>query len=59
MDERKRRGDRGEAAVSAALEARGYRILARQYRCRWGELDLVAWDPAGILCFVEVALHWL
>ena len=54
MDERKRRGDRGEAAVSAALEARGYRILARQYRCRWGELDLVAWDPAGILCFVEV-----
>ena len=54
MDERKRRGDRGEAAVSAALEARGYRILARQYRCRWGELDLVAWDPAGVLCFVEV-----
>ena len=54
MDERKRRGDRGEAAVSAALEARGYRILARQYRCRWGEIDLVAWDPAGILCFVEV-----
>lgn len=54
MDERKRRGDRGEAAAAAALARRGYRILARQYRCRWGEIDLVAWDPAGVLCFVEV-----
>lgn len=54
MDERRRRGDRGEAAVAAALERRGYRILERQYRCRWGEIDLVAWDPAGVLCFVEV-----
>jgi len=54
VDERKKRGDRGEAAVADALERRGCAILERQYRCRWGELDLVAWDPAGILCFVEV-----
>ena len=54
MDERRRRGDRGEAAAAAALERRGYRVLERQYRCRWGEIDLIARDPSGILCFVEV-----
>ena len=54
MDERKRRGNRGEDAVADALERRGYRILERQYRCRWGEIDLIAWAPEGILCFVEV-----
>ena len=54
MDERKRRGDRGEAAVAAALERRGYAIAARQYRCRWGEIDLIARSPEGVLCFVEV-----
>ena len=54
MDERKRRGNRGEDVVAAALERRGYRVLERQYRCRWGEIDLIVWDPAGVLCFVEV-----
>ena len=54
MDERRRRGDRGEDAVVAALVRRGYRILERQYGCRWGEIDLIAWAPEGVLCFVEV-----
>ena len=54
MDERRRLGDRGENAVAEALERRGYRILERQYRCRWGEIDLIAWAPEGVLCFVEV-----
>ena len=54
MDERKRLGDRGEAAVAAALERRGWTVLERQYRCRWGEIDLIARTPEGILCFVEV-----
>ena len=54
MDERKKRGDRGEDAVAAALARKGFRLLERQYRCRWGEIDIVARDPAGTLCFVEV-----
>ena len=54
MDERKRRGDRGESAVADWLERRGCAILERQYRCRWGEIDLVARDPGGVVCFVEV-----
>ena len=36
MDERKKRGDWGEAAVAGWLERRGCAIVARQYRCRWG-----------------------
>ena len=54
MDERRCRGNEGEAAVARYLERRGYRVLERQYRCRYGELDLTAWSPEGVLCFVEV-----
>ena len=53
-DERRQLGDRGEAAVARAMARRGYAVLDRQYRCRWGEIDIVARDPAGALCFVEV-----
>ena len=31
----------GEARAAAWYEARGYRVLARNWRCREGELDLV------------------
>lgn len=34
-------GTRGEAAVAAWYEARGYDVLARNWTCREGELDLV------------------
>ena len=54
MDNRKKRGDRGEAAVADALSRRGYQVLERQYRCRWGEIDIIARAPDGTLCFVEV-----
>ena len=50
-------GNRGEAAVALYLEKRGYEILARQWKCRGGELDLIAREPGGILCFVEVKLR--
>ena len=53
-DERRQLGDRGEAAVARAMARRGYAVLDRQYRGRWGEIDIVARDPAGTLCFVEV-----
>ncbi|MFJ2617767.1 YraN family protein [Glutamicibacter sp. NPDC087344] len=47
-------GDRGEAAAAEFLIAAGYWILERNWRCRFGELDLVARDPAGALAAVEV-----
>ena len=52
--ERKRKGDQGEAETARYLEQRGCTILARQWRCRYGEIDLIARDRAGVTCFVEV-----
>lgn len=46
-------GNRGEAAAARFLERLGYRILERQMRGRFGELDLVAID-GEVIVFVEV-----
>lgn len=50
---RSRLGDAGEGHVARLLEARGWRVIARQWRCEAGELDLVALD-GDELVFVEV-----
>lgn len=46
-------GARYEAQAAVFLEKQGYRILEKNYRCRIGEIDLVACDGA-YLVFVEV-----
>jgi putative endonuclease len=46
-------GSAGEDLACAWLERRGYRILARNWRCRSGEIDLVA-RHGTITVFVEV-----
>ena len=50
-------GNRGEAEVARYLRKKGYTLLASQWRCRFGELDLVAKDKRGTVCFVEVKLR--
>ena len=57
MSTAKDAGDQGEAAAAAFLKRRGCEILSAQWKCRFGELDLVARDPAGMVCFVEVKLR--
>lgn len=42
-----------EAKAAKHLESLGYRILERNYRCRTGEIDLIAMHE-GYLVFVEV-----
>ncbi len=42
-----------EERVALCLEERGYRILARNFRCKFGEIDLIA-QKDGIIVFVEV-----
>jgi len=54
VDKRKLLGNRGEAAVADWLRRRRCRVLASQFRCRFGELDLVARWPDGTIAFVEV-----
>jgi putative endonuclease len=56
-DPRHRLGERAEAAVAAWLEERGWTILARRWRCREGEIDLVGLDPDRALVAVEVKLR--
>ena len=56
MSTRSARGAEGERVAAEFLEARGYRILARNYRTRWGEVDLIAED-GRTLVFVEVKVR--
>jgi putative endonuclease len=51
--ERQTLGKWGEDRAVRELERRGYAILARRYRTRHGEIDIVA-DDAGTIVFVEV-----
>jgi len=53
VDERIAVGRRGEAAVERLYVARGYRVVARNWRCRIGELDLVV-ARGGTLVVCEV-----
>ena len=46
-------GDRGEMLVAQILQSRGWQILATQWHCRWGELDVVVRDRLWLV-FVEV-----
>jgi putative endonuclease len=46
-------GTRSERAAAAYLKRLGYRIVARNFSCPLGELDLIALDGASIV-FVEV-----
>lgn len=50
---RQRRGSEAEDRAQALIEAQGLRVEARNFRCRSGEIDIVAQD-GDTLVFVEV-----
>src|SRR5215471_19072645 len=41
---RRWRGQQGEQMAVQFLQRQGYRILHQNYRCRGGEVGIVAWD---------------
>ena len=48
-------GSLGEEIAANYLTARGYRILERNFRCKGGEVDIIARDPVDkSLLFIEV-----
>ena len=51
-----RRGHRGERLAALALMLKGYRILARRYRTRLGEIDLIA-RRGNTIAIVEVKVR--
>jgi putative endonuclease len=55
--DRAARGAAAEQAAADYLALRQHRILLRNYRCRMGELDLVALSPEGTLVVTEVRLR--
>jgi putative endonuclease len=52
-DVRHQLGRLGERLAGEHLVNRGFRILERNYRTRWGELDIIAFD-GRVLAFCEV-----
>lgn len=53
---KQRAGDLAEDIAAAHLARHGVRTVARKYRCRMGEIDLVC-DDGRSLVFVEVRLR--
>jgi putative endonuclease len=49
----KKTGNKGEELATRYLEKKGYKIIERNFRTRFGEIDIVCWD-ALTLVFVEV-----
>lgn len=46
-------GELGEKAAADFLATNGYKIIATRYRCKIGEIDIIAWQ-GSTLVFVEV-----
>ena len=51
--QKQKTGNLGENLACKFLAERGFKIVERNYRKKWGELDIVA-EKEGILHFVEV-----
>ncbi len=46
-------GDRGEMAACEFLRSEGYQVLEKNYKCKLGEIDLIA-RRDGRLAFIEI-----
>ena len=53
MNRKGRLGQRGEEIAARFLEANGYRLREKNYRCSFGEIDLIA-TTDEYLVFIEV-----
>jgi putative endonuclease len=50
------RGRRAEQAAATFLQQHGLTVIERNYRCRFGEIDLIARDGEALV-FVEVRMR--
>ena len=69
MDGSRSRGARAEELCADYLRGKGYRIVARNYRCRGWEIDIIAeqntapaplrllWKKDGYLVFAEIKMR--
>ncbi len=52
-DGRRHTGESGESIAVKFLKKNGYKILEQNYRCKLGEIDIIARD-GRVLAFIEV-----
>lgn len=50
-------GGQGETIAIQILQNHGYKILQRNFRCKIGEIDIIALDKE-VLVFIEVKTRW-
>lgn len=53
MNKTQELGKSGEEIVATYLKRNGYKILEKNFRCKFGEIDLIA-KKKGVLSFIEV-----
>ncbi len=53
MNDKKERGNWGEERAALYLRLHGYKIVERNFRCRQGEIDIIA-RKGEVVVFVEV-----
>lgn len=53
LDRRRLLGQSGEAIASKHVKKNGYKIVEKNFRCRFGEIDIIARD-GSCLVFIEV-----
>ena len=59
QNQKKKIGNWGEDRAAEHIQGKGYKILHRNYRHKWGdEIDIITKDKKGTLVFVEVKTLW-
>ncbi|MCH7927743.1 MAG: YraN family protein [Deltaproteobacteria bacterium] len=53
MNDKKSKGDFGEETACKYIKKNGYKILGKNFRTKFGEIDLIGIDNDTI-CFIEV-----
>ncbi len=51
--EKRKLGFKGEGKAARYLKKRGYKIIKRNYKCPFGEIDIIA-EQGGVVAFIEV-----
>lgn len=54
MTQKSEFGKKGEDMAAEFLQKQGYKIIGRNYRKPWGEIDIICQAPDKTLVFVEV-----